>query len=294
MTKNTEKYCTKCKKLKKLSSDYYLAANTTINSDGKLCICKNCLESIVNMNDMNSLKNIMRMIDRPFLIEEFEGSFVSNPNKPFAEYMRRLAMKQNRDKTWDDSEFKKMIIEDNRDSTTTMNDQETLNELINFFGRGFIEEDYYWLQNEYTDFLNRYECDSKGMEMLITEICLTRLDIKKRRSLGEKVDAQLKTLQDLLGSSNLKPVQETGANAIEQESFGTLIKKYENEKPIPEPDPKWADVDKISKYIKVFFLGHLSRMLGIKNDYENEYWDEISRYTVEEPVNEDGGLDGRD
>lgn len=28
-------------------------------------------------------------------------------------------------------------------------------------------------------------------------------------------------------------------------------------------------------------------MLGIKNDYSNEYWDEMKKHTVEEPVDEE-------
>lgn len=267
-----------------------MASSTLIHSDGKLGICKLCLEEIIDFKNIESLKNVLRSIDRPFLTEDYEGSFVTNPTNPFKEYMRRLAMKQNRDLTWNDSDFNKAITPSTSSEVElNFSEEETLdmNELIKFFGRGFDSEDYYWLHSEYEDFLNRYECDSKGMELLIKEICLTQLDIKKRRALNEKVDQQLKTLQDLLGSSNLKPVQETGANAVEQESFGTLIKKYENEQPIPEPDSKWKDVDGISKYIRVFFLGHLTRMLGIKNDYEDEYWDEVNKYTVKEPVSED-------
>ncbi|MGG4386452.1 hypothetical protein ABEX08_31170, partial [Priestia megaterium] len=173
---------------------------------------------------------------------------------------------------------------------------EDLTMLASFWGRGYTREDLISLQSEYEEWTNRYECDSKGMETLIQEICQIRLDIRNRRANGEKVDTQLKTLQDLLGSSNLKPVQETGANAVEQESFGTLIKKYENDRPIPEPDEKWKDVDKIGKYIRVFFLGHLARMLNLNNQYKDEYWEEVNQYTVQEPVNEDeeGDEIGRD
>lgn len=201
-------------------------------------------------------------------------------------------MKDYKSKTWADSEFD---FEEEQEYTTQLLlakstediSKEDIDELMQFWGRGLDVEDYIWLQNEYIDFTNRYECDSKGMELLINEICLTRLDIRKRRENGEKVDQQQKTLQDLLGSSNLKPVQETGASGVEQESFGTLIKKYENERPIPEPEPRWKDPDKIGKYIKVFFLGHLSRMLGLKNQYSEEYWEEMNKHTVEEPVAEE-------
>lgn len=294
------KICSKCLNEKKLD-DYYIASSNFINSDGKLSICKDCLESlIVDFNDSNNVFDVMRMIDRPFLIQEYEGAKESEKNS-FREYMRRLAMKQNRDLNFSDSITDnlnlKVTNKENLNSITEFEEDEQitnieLRDLINFFGKGFKNEDYIWLQNEYSDFLNRYECDSKGMELLIKEICLTELDIKNRRAVGEKVDQQLKTLQDLLGSSNLKPVQETGANAVEQESFGTLIKKFEREKPIPEPDPLWKDVDGIGKYIKTFFFGHMARALGIENKSQDEYDTEIAKYTVDQYEEDDGDTNG--
>jgi hypothetical protein len=121
------------------------------------------------------------------------------------------------------------------------------------------------------------------MELLFQEAAQQRLTIKKRREKGDSVDKELKTLQDLLGSANIKPAQETGANAVEQATFGTLIKKYENEKPIPTPDEQWKDVDGIKKYINVWFLGHLCKMMGINNEQSTAYDKEINKYKVEAP-----------
>lgn len=119
--------------------------------------------------------------------------------------------------------------------------------------------------------------------MLFQEIAHEKLSIRKAREANKPTEKLLKTLQELLGSSNIKPVQETGANATEQATFGTLIKKYENERPVPEPDPMWADVDGIKKYVQIWFLGHLCRMLGINNEYAQMYEDEISKYKVDAP-----------
>ena len=66
-------------------------------------------------------------------------------------------------------------------------------------------------------------------------------------------------------------------------TFGTLIKKWENEEPIPEPDPEWADVDGIGKYIRIWFLGHLCKMLGIENEFSKEYEAEMAKFRVELP-----------
>lgn len=301
LKENNKPVCTSCGGGK----EFYVSNSPFHKHTNKLHVCKECFWEFVG-DDLNKLISALRMIDKPFIMSLFNSSQEeaekSDKNTtPIRVYMKNVSMPQYKNSTWDDSEFEghkniKTLNKISVDSVINNIDEDSittqeLKELINFFGKGFQTDDYIWLRNEYEDFLNRYECDSKGMELLIKEICLQQLDIKNRRANGEKVDQQLKTLQDLLGSSNLKPVQETGANAVEQETFGTLIKKFENEKPIPEADPKWKDVDNIGKYIRVFFLGHLTRMLGLKNDYENEYWDEVNKYTVEEPIEDDEELD---
>lgn len=283
--------CSCCGKEKNLG-DYYASVSPFHQITEKLPVCKQCIWDYVetDRDNVEFIKSILRMLDKPFIETLWDSSTeesTSSGGDKFKKYMKNLALKDFRNRTWADSVYSTREIVLGETKQVENIQQDELEELVHYWGEGFTVEEYFWLQNEYEDFLNRYECDSKGMETLIQQICLTKLDIRKGRASKQKVDAQLKTLQDLLGSSNLKPVQETGANAAEQESFGTLLKKYENERPVPEADPKWKDVDRIGKYIRVFFFGHLARMLGIKNDHADEYWEEVNQFTVEEPVEEE-------
>ena len=66
-------------------------------------------------------------------------------------------------------------------------------------------------------------------------------------------------------------------------TFGQLIDKWEQEKPIPEPEEEFRDVDKIGLYIDVFFKGHLSKMMGLKNAFSSLYEKFMSKYTVKKP-----------
>ena len=274
-----KKKCLKCQLDKEPTKNYYKSFSIW-HGDSLLPICKTCLkEHLMNKEDnLHTVKEIMRVLDKPFKSEIWKQA-MSSKKDTLGEYFRMINLNGKTD-NYDDSDIEKNEISITEDETPIEIDSLELRELTHFFGRGYQNEDYIWLQNEYSDFLNRYECDSKGMELLIKEICLQQLDIKNRRANGEKVDQQLKTLQDLLGSSNLKPVQETGANAVEQESFGTLIKKFEREKPIPEPDKAWKDVDGIGKYIRTFFFGHMARAIGAENKFQEEYDEEINKHTI--------------
>lgn len=289
-----EKLTCSCCGKEKNTGEFYKSNSPFHAHTSYLHVCKECFWAFVN-NDIEKLKIALRMVDKAFIVDLLQSSKEESEKSGkdiIKIYMKNISMPQYKNHTWNDSDFenhKKIKNTSNKelfDEIDTYEDTQTLTPdelkyLKTLWGKGYDLDDLIWLQTEYEDWTDRYECDSKGMETLIQEICKQQLDINIRRSNGEKVDQQLKTFQDLLGSSNLKPVQETGANAVEQESFGTLIKKYENERPIPEPDEKWKDVDGIGKYIKVWFLGHLARMVGLENPYQKEYDDEVKKYKIE-------------
>ena len=87
----------------------------------------------------------------------------------------------------------------------------------------------------------------------------------------------------------MKPNQkkDDSDSAVENTPFGVWIRRWETQRPIPEPDPELEDVDGIIRYISIWFLGHLSKMLGIKNAYCRLYEEEIAKMRVDKPEYED-------
>lgn len=287
------KQCLKCQRRKEPTKNFYKSYSHW-HTDSLLPLCKDCLKDFIKDREDNAsiVQDLMRTLDKPLKLDTWKQAMESK-KETLGEYFRILNLNAG-EENYDDSDHlsdkkPQTLINKQKQMFEDINVHEEINELNeedvkfmkSFWGKYDLEE-LVWLQKEYEDWTNRYECDSKGMETLIQEICKQQLDINTRRANGEKVDQLLKTLQDLLGSSNLKPVQETGANAVEQESFGTLIKKFEREHPIPEPDQIWADVDGIGKYIRTFFFGHMAKAIGIENKFQKEYDDEVSKYTVKQ------------
>lgn len=128
-----------------------------------------------------------------------------------------------------------------------------------------------------------------GTEVLIRQICILEVSIAKDSAAGRSIDKSVNSLNTLLGSLNLKPTQkrDDGDSAIDNTPFGVWIRRWENQRPIPEPDPELQDVDGIVKYISIWFLGHLCKMLGIKNTYCKLYEDELAKMRIERPEYED-------
>lgn len=81
----------------------------------------------------------------------------------------------------------------------------------------------------------------------------------------------------------MQPKQNSSDTMSDAQTFGTLIDKWENTRPLPEIDEQLQDVDKIGLYMDVFFRGHLSKMMGIKNAFSNLYTKFIKKYTVNKP-----------
>lgn len=172
-------------------------------------------------------------------------------------------------------------------------------EIIHRFGAGFTDEEYEYLQAQYEDWTECYACDTKIQEELFKNICLAQLNINKaQHSEGGDIARATKAFNDLVLMANIAPKQQKNLLS-EADTFGTLIERWEKEEPIPEPEPEWADVDGIKRYISTWFFGHLCKMFKIENDWAQMYEDELTPYTAHPPVyqgdfdlSEDGDANG--
>lgn len=291
-----DKTCTSCGKIQK-PKEYYNTMSTLFKNDGLTSICKTCIGLIFDeyVRKYDSYKKAMyytcRKIDLPFSIACYAGANShSNTSgwKMWQSYMKQLNSfreSNNYGICFDDSDD---LIDDNRisegllsdmDIDASIEDFEVTIELINKWAH-LPKRDILFLEKEYSDWCTRVDLESKSIELIVKEICYQQLMIKGKKERGQPVASELKTLQELMGNGALKPIQESSMQSTGNETFGTLIKKWENEKPIPKPDEDFRDVNNIGKYIKTWFSGHLCKMMGIVNDSSEDYEKELLKYTV--------------
>lgn len=165
---------------------------------------------------------------------------------------------------------------------------EVTKEIAKRWGKGMHAEEYEYLEEQYADWCDKTKVESKSQEELIKAICLAQFNVREAQRRGGKVAEAMKALTDLMTNCNLTPRQASESANMDamQISFGQLIKQIEDEEPIPEPEEEFKDPDGIRKYLTTYFYGHLAKALHIKNDFQKEYEEEISKYTVLPP---DGG-----
>lgn len=164
-------------------------------------------------------------------------------------------------------------------------------EVIAFWGTGYDPEMYLQLEQRRAYYMSKLpnikpgeELDL-GTEVIIKQICSLELDINRDRAAGKPVDKSVAALNNLLGSGNLKPVQKKQDeidSGMANTPMGVWLQKFEQERPLPEIDDNLKDVNGIKKYVFTW-MGHLCKMLGLKNAYAKLYEDEIRKHTVEKP-----------
>lgn len=282
------KECSCCGELKKVNAENFYKSYSVLyqkSYDNRLHICKQCTLELAEKyekkfgSQIQATYYLCRLLDMLYdeaIFETARNQAIKNQNNVYQIYFQKiLSLKQNANKTFMDSEG---AIPKGNFENNTVDGIDV--EIIEFWGEGYTESEYNFLEREYMSMTTRYECDTYALETLFQEIAFLKLDIRRKRQQGLSVDKEIKTLQDLLGSANIKPTQENAAMANEQVTMGTLIKKFENERPIPNPLQEWLENDLIGKYIRTWFLGCLARMMGKKNPFQEEFDEEIAKYTV--------------
>lgn len=290
------KCCTCGKKYTKQSGNFSYSQSPLYKGNNSfLPICNNCLENLVEQytellgSQNEAIKRVCLHWDMYFSESTLNSTKKIDANRSrIKNYVKNCNLFQNAGKTYDT-----YLKEINSERIDTINDLEDIKQqdkeikvsqkTIKFFGLGYTPEQYRFLQDQYDDWTHRHECRTKSQEEVFKNLCIAQLNIQIAQQTGGKVKDAMDSFQNLLGTANLKPCQ-TNENALaDQNTFGTLIKKWENEKPISEPDPEWKDVDGIARYIHIYFLGHLCKMMGIKNSYSRMYDEEMEKYRVEKP-----------
>jgi hypothetical protein len=288
--------CTSCDKTL-TETAFYMSKSWIYRITGRLSICKTCVGELYDLlfaitNSYKiSMYRLCRKLDVPYIHAVYdmaERESNKRNNELYRMYFQKinsLGTTNNYCGDFDDSDdFEQKAGENINDveviKKEIMSDFELTADMVLFWGEGIALSDYKYLEDQYSAWKTRSTIDSKSLEDLIKQVCFQDLIIKQKRKSKTSVDKDLKVWQDLLTACNLKPVQDSSMNSVEQSTFGTLIKTWENERPISKPDPEWEDVDKVTKYHNIWFKGHTAEMFGEETDVTNEYREELEKYTV--------------
>lgn len=299
-------YCTRCPRSFTKQKYNFPTSQSPIyrENNGYLPVCRHCIEEMYEhyKDVLGDEKSAIRRVCLKFDIywnEKIYDMLKKNntSNSRVLSYISRTNLQQFAEKTFDTTLDEETLglsqynpYSEDRDSEDVEQDtaNEVSEEVMDFWGRGLTPSFYAELERR-----KKYWCgdNTDGMDIgelaVIKQICMLEVTINRDTALCKPIDKSVNSLNTLLGSANLKPVQkkkdESLDSATESTPFGVWIRKIEDTRPISQPDPELEDVDGIVKYISVWFLGHLCKMLKIENTYSRLYEDEMAKLRVERP-----------
>lgn len=273
---------------------------------GYLPYCRSCVDSMYDAylaecgDTKRAVRQMCRKLDLYWNEKSFEAVEKTTSNRSMMTgYIARVNGLKQAGKSYDDtlreenamwewnatlgSEPTPQPAAHQHEAEDAVNVIEVPEDVIEFWGSDFEPEFVMKLDKRYKHWTDGADLD-KGSVSLYKQICILEEMINRDAAEGKPVDKNMNMLNTLLGSLNQKPVQKKEADSSsDNTTFGEWIRKWENLRPIPEPDPELRDVDGIVRYITVFFFGHLARMLGIKNAYSKLYDEEIAKLRVDRP-----------
>lgn len=177
------------------------------------------------------------------------------------------------------------------ESDTEVTNDDISDEVRTYWGPGYTPDMYQDLEQRRTYWVNNLPDGivlDVGMEARIRQICNLELDINRMRTAGKTTDKQAAQLSKLISDMNLDPSSRGEENAaFDKTPFGVWVDRWENKRPIPDPDPDLIDVDHIVRYISTWLLGHLCAMFGVKNKNTKLYEDKIAEMRVEKNITDE-------
>jgi hypothetical protein len=239
--KKEYKNCLSCKR-DKITTSFYSSNSPMF--DGRVSICKTCLLNMIDEDDLNSVKNILRQIDKPFISDLWDTCIASN-NDTFGTYMKNVnSLQQYRNMTYANSAEAKGRSPKSKDKNTdkSIDDIEELEtedgsikisqEIKAKFGGGYTNLEYLDMEKFYQDMMATHEINSPQHRKLLVNLC--KLNVKIDRCLEdedygsfEKINKQHEAM---LKSAGWRPADRVAGNEAQGiRTFSQIFEEIEKD-----------------------------------------------------------------
>lgn len=276
---------------------------------GYLPYCRTCIDDIygkylaICKDTKRAVRQVCRKLDLVWNERAFDAVERQNADKSIiAAYITKINTVHYAGKSYDTTLSEEDMLwkwpnsgigeeSDDNNSESEIEITPPSEEVISFWGPGYTPEMYSELEARLQYYRSQMDDSIKqdlGTDALLRQIAMLEIDINKARANGSSVDKMVSTLNSLL--SNLsKPIKKTEDinSSTANTPFGVWIKRWEDERPLPEIDESLKDVDGITKYVLTWVYGHIAHMLKVKNARTKLYDDAVAELRVERPEYDD-------
>jgi hypothetical protein len=288
-------YCRMCRETKN-ASDYYVATDVSLDTNGLMSICKQCCQTLYenNLKIENSIERALYKTCRVLNIRYDEDAIAvakqqiknmndrgTNATNFFGIYKSKLLAvtpKEIGHRGDEDFTFQEETPLP-PPSESDVEFQKSNEDLAYFWGENLQEEDYSYLERELGEWRATHKYDTKAEKSLIKEICLISLAIRRERAGGNPHPKALVTeLQNLMKTASVDPAKTASANSGKTlETFSDFVKIIENNEPAEYYQDKklFKDFDGLDFYFKKYVTRPLKNFITQSRDFNVEGEDDV-------------------
>lgn len=313
---NERVICSRCGlAFTKRSGNFYACRASVYKGLGYLTICKDCIEQMYSSylaqckNAKDAVRQMCRKIDIIWNENAYDTvSARATAHTIMSQYIKHTNTLNYVGKSYDDTllnegtlwsfcdrpipvqrkyEHDMLPSENEYKDISSEDGQEDISDDVKaFWGTGYSADAYRELEQRRASWVASLPSDAvadAGTDALIRQICSLEMDINKARASGKSVDKSVTALNALIGSiTKMQKKQDDTDSSVNDTPLGVWLYRYENLRPLPEIDDDLKDVNHVKRYVFTW-MGHLCKMLGLKNGYTRMYEDEINRLRVDKP-----------
>lgn len=300
-------YCRKCEKELPEKEFYDAVDNGLIDTNGKLSVCKNCVQTLYNsiydesgtmektIHRLCILLNIKYSNEAVDATKKHIQTLMDggkSVNAIFSIYKMKLtAINKSMDKSISEyggyEDIGTIFVEKQINTKEIPIPQE----VAEFWGKEFSRGDIEFLETQYANFKQTHKADLFAEIVLLKEICYAMLKIKNLRAANDPdiVDA-VNALRMLMKDSALTPKEaKSGGQNAGLDTFGLWIMDIERDEPGQwlKTDPRgqmFRDVNNVEDYFQKYIVRPLKNfILGSKDfNVEDEMISDDGDYTLED------------
>lgn len=285
-TRREKKRCNICKKDKVLPSFY--SSKSVLFSDNLVPVCKNCIKDMIDENNIESVKNTLQKIDKPFIAKVWKSA-EEGESDTVGSYFRMInSLQQYSEYTWAESDFggenttgmykHRFDDVDEIETIETDNGEITLTkEIATKFGSGYTNREYLQMEKFYSDMRLSHDVSTPQLKKQLVYLC--KLQIQMDRSLEAGESGDFKKYNDayegILRSSGFRPVdRKSSSESAGLNSFSSLFEMVERRGYV-EPKP----ISERKDLVDCLILSHLNyvrqisgheKLLQVPNDISEE------------------------
>ncbi|MCY9737430.1 hypothetical protein M5X17_27395 [Paenibacillus alvei] len=240
--KNELKTCSKCAKSKVAFREFY-ATSSPLFADGRVPLCKSCFKKELNENDIGSVKRILRQMDKPFIVEEWNRA-VASDRETLGTYLRTISsLAQYKDLTYEDSAGQEEDVIDRNHEAPKLNLSDDIYgvpsiDIIRKWGEGYTNREYYELEKTWDEMITANEITTPQHKSQLKLYCTLALKVYAALdtndiSAFEKLNKQFLDVQKNAG---FRPIdRKSGDESAGIRNFSVIFEEVERDGFIKPP-----------------------------------------------------------